>query len=154
MQINPYHPRWYGLVLAMNEYRTANFGAAVDEIVRANATDLFWTNMLLAAAYVYSRRLWLPIGLHFAFRGRETSGDIEIVGVARDIRHRVPEDRPVEAVYIPYTQASAESLGQMNLMVRTIGNPSAVVAAMRRELQSIDHNLPLVGVQTQAEENR
>jgi TolB-like protein/Tfp pilus assembly protein PilF len=51
MQINPYHPRWYGLVLAMNEYRTANFGAAVDEIVRANATDLFWTNMLLAAAY-------------------------------------------------------------------------------------------------------
>jgi hypothetical protein len=51
MQINPYHPRWYGLVLAMNEYRTANYGAAVDEIVRANATDLFWTKMLLAAAY-------------------------------------------------------------------------------------------------------
>lgn len=51
MQISPYHPRWYGLVLAMNEYRTTNYGAAVDEIVRANATDLFWTNMLLAAAY-------------------------------------------------------------------------------------------------------
>lgn len=51
MQINPYHPRWYGLVLAMSEYRTANYRAAVDEIVRANATDLFWTNMLLAAAY-------------------------------------------------------------------------------------------------------
>jgi TolB-like protein len=51
MQINPYHPRWYGLVLAMNEYRTANYGAAVDEIVQANATDLFWTKMLLSAAY-------------------------------------------------------------------------------------------------------
>ena len=51
MEINPHHPRWYGLVLAMNEYRMANYRAAVDEIVRANAADLFWTNMLLAAAY-------------------------------------------------------------------------------------------------------
>ena len=51
MEINPHHPRWYGLVLAMNEYRTTNYRAAVDEIVRANAADLFWANMLLAAAY-------------------------------------------------------------------------------------------------------
>jgi len=51
MQINPYHPRWYGLVLAMHEYRKANYRAAVDEIVAANAPDLFWANMLLAAAH-------------------------------------------------------------------------------------------------------
>ena len=51
MQINPHHPRWYGLVLAMNEYRTANYRAAIDEIMRASASDLFWTNMLLAASY-------------------------------------------------------------------------------------------------------
>jgi TolB-like protein len=51
MQMNPHHPRWYGLVLAMNEYRKSQYRATVDEIVRANAPDLFWTNMLLAAAY-------------------------------------------------------------------------------------------------------
>jgi TolB-like protein len=51
MQINPYHPRWYGLVLAMNEYRKANYRAAIDEIASANSPDLFWANMLLAAAY-------------------------------------------------------------------------------------------------------
>jgi TolB-like protein/Tfp pilus assembly protein PilF len=51
MQINPYHPRWFGLVLAMNEYRKANYRAAVDEIASANAPDLFWANMLLAAAH-------------------------------------------------------------------------------------------------------
>jgi TolB-like protein len=51
MQMNPHHPRWYGLVLAMNEYRKTNYRAAVDEIMMASAPDLFWTNMLLAAAY-------------------------------------------------------------------------------------------------------
>jgi predicted permease len=93
-----------------------------------------------------------PIGLHLGFGGPQTSGDIQIVGVVRDVRHRVPEDRPVESVYIPYTQSPPEGLGQMNLMVRTAASPGAVVDAMRRTVQSIDRNLPLVGVQTQAEE--
>jgi predicted permease len=93
-----------------------------------------------------------PIGRYVGFSGPESGGDLEIVGVAKDIRHRVPEDRPVEAVYIPYTQAPAQLLGQMNLMVRTMASPNAVIAAMRQETQSINMNLPLVDVQTQAEE--
>jgi predicted permease len=93
-----------------------------------------------------------PIGLHLGFAGPQSSGEIQIVGVSRDVRHRVPEDRPGESVYIPYTQAPATHLGQMNLIVRTMANPGTVIAAMRRELQSIDRNLPLVGVQTQAQE--
>jgi len=40
----------------------------------------------------------------------------------------------------------------MNLMVRTAGNAAPVIASMRREVQAIDRNLPLVGAQTQAEE--
>jgi predicted permease len=94
-----------------------------------------------------------PIGLHLGFGGPGTSGEILIVGMAGDIRHRVPEDRPAESVYIPYTQAPVTELGQMNLMVRTsMASPGAVIAAMRRGVQSVDRNLPLVGVQTQAEE--
>jgi predicted permease len=98
-----------------------------------------------------------PVGLHLGFGGPETSGEILIVGMAADIRHRVPEDRPVESVYIPYTQAPGMVLGQMNLVVRTMigpgmASPGAVIAAMRREVQSVDRNLPLVGVQTQSEE--
>jgi predicted permease len=93
-----------------------------------------------------------PIGLRLGFGGPQTGGDTQIVGVVRDVRHRVPEDRPVESVYIPYAQAPSEQLGQMNVMVRTAASPSTVIVAMRRELQSIDRNLPLVLVQTQAEE--
>jgi len=93
-----------------------------------------------------------PIGLHIGFGAPSTKNDVQIVGVARDVRHRVPENRPVESVYIPYTQATADNFGQMNLIVRTAVSPPSIVAAMRRELQSIDRDLPLVGVQTQAEE--
>ena len=51
MELNPHHPRWYGVVLGINEYRLANYRAAVDEVVKANAPDVFWTNWLLAAAH-------------------------------------------------------------------------------------------------------
>jgi len=51
MELNPHHPRWYGTVLGINEYRLANYRAVIDEVVKANAPDVFWTNMLLAAAH-------------------------------------------------------------------------------------------------------
>ena len=51
MELNPHHPRWYELTLAINEYRLANYRAAVDETVKANAPDVFWTHLLLAAAH-------------------------------------------------------------------------------------------------------
>jgi predicted permease len=93
-----------------------------------------------------------PLGLRLGFGGPASGGEVEIVGLARDIRHRVPEDRPAEGVYIPYTQSPGTELGQMNLMVRTAGSAAAVIASMRREVQAIDRNLPLVGARTQAEE--
>jgi TolB-like protein len=51
MEINPHHPRWYGVMLAINEYRKSNYRAAVDELLKANAPEVFWTNWMLAATY-------------------------------------------------------------------------------------------------------
>jgi len=51
MELNPHHPRWYGSVLALDEYRRNNYRDAVDAAIRANAFDLFWTHWLLAAAH-------------------------------------------------------------------------------------------------------
>ncbi|MBI3981768.1 MAG: protein kinase [Gemmatimonadetes bacterium] len=51
MALNPHHPRWYELVLGLNEYRLANYRSAVDEIVKANAPEVFWTSLALAAAH-------------------------------------------------------------------------------------------------------
>ena len=51
MELNPHHPRWFELTLAINEYRLSNYRATVDEVMKANAPDIFWSNALLAAAH-------------------------------------------------------------------------------------------------------
>ena len=50
MDRNPHHPRWYGAVLGINEYRLGNYRVVVDDVVRANTPEVFWSNILLAAA--------------------------------------------------------------------------------------------------------
>ena len=47
---NPHHPRWYVMILGLNDYRLGNYRAAADEAVRSNAPEVFWNNLLLAAA--------------------------------------------------------------------------------------------------------
>lgn len=51
MELNPHHPGWYRIVLAINEYRKKHYVVAIDETVKANVRGIFWTNLLLAAAY-------------------------------------------------------------------------------------------------------
>ena len=92
-----------------------------------------------------------PLGRRIGFQGPESSGAIEVVGLVGDIRHRPDERQPYESVYIPYTQAPAEELGQMNIVVRT-ANPAGIVPAIRRQVQAVDGNLPLRDIETQEEE--
>jgi predicted permease len=93
-----------------------------------------------------------PLGKHFGFEKPESSADIEIVGVVKDIKHRVDSAQPPEAAYIPYTQAPSDMYGQMNFVLRTAADPAVIAAAAREAVQSIDKNLPLVGVETQEAE--
>ncbi len=51
MEQNPHHPRWYELILAINEYRVANYRGALDETIKANLPDGVWKVALLAAAH-------------------------------------------------------------------------------------------------------
>jgi predicted permease len=83
----------------------------------------------------------------FADLGR----DVQIVGVVRDTR-RLWSPKGELAIYIPYTQAPPQELGQMKFFVRTAGKPMNIVSAVRQQIQSIEKDLPLVGVATQDEE--
>jgi tetratricopeptide (TPR) repeat protein len=51
MELNPHHPGWYRLMFSFNEYRKANYRAALDEAVKANVPGFFWTNVMLSAAH-------------------------------------------------------------------------------------------------------
>jgi predicted permease len=76
--------------------------------------------------------------------------DVQIVGVVRDTR-RLWSPTGELGIYIPYTQAPPQELGQMQFFVRTAGKPMNIVSAVRQQIQSIEKDLPLVGVATQDE---
>ena len=94
------------------------------------------------------------LGQRFRFggEGAPDAVDVEIVGVVRDVKSlslRQRESRP--AVYIPISQTPADRLGQVTIALRTAGDAAGSAAAIRRQIQAIDRDLPLVSAETQAE---
>ena len=95
-----------------------------------------------------------PVGRHFRFAGEDATGDVEIVGVAKDIltEFRTQQyNRSPHAAYIPFTQAPPTMTGQAVIEVRTAANPGDIAAAMREAAQALDKNLPVGSVETQDE---
>ena len=71
---------------------------------------------------------------------------VEIIGIAGDIRHRTLEGEAFPAMYYP-TYAP----GRTNLVIRTQGDPTSIVAAVRREVQAMDPDQPIAEVRTMEE---
>ena len=79
----------------------------------------------------------------------------EIIGVVRDTRyHSLRQDprNPPRQVFVPVWQAAAEDLGQMQLVIRTPGNPGDVLPELRRRVAAINPHMPLASVTTQEEQ--
>jgi len=92
------------------------------------------------------------LGQRIGFARPHTGGDALVIGVVRDLNRRLVDPRPEEAVYIPVGQAPPDSLGQMNLVLRTTANPVSIAAALRNAVGSIDKDLTVEGLETQAQE--
>ena len=67
-------------------------------------------------------------------RGEQT---IHVVGVAGDVRYEDIEAEPKPAVFFPVAQWNRT---RAMLFVRTAGDPTALAAAVRREIRAIDRN--------------
>lgn len=93
-----------------------------------------------------------PVGQRFRFDHPSSGPEIEIVGVVKNIKHRLDQEQSDAAAFIPYTQAPADMYGQMNLVVRTAFDPSSITATIRAAIQSVDKNLPLGEITTQEAE--
>ena len=50
MRLNPYHPGWYYLVPFLDQYRRADYEAALSEARRFNTPGYFWDPLIRAAA--------------------------------------------------------------------------------------------------------
>jgi predicted permease len=92
-----------------------------------------------------------PMGQHFTLGGEEDKADVEIVGVVRDAQYESLRAVAPPTVYQPLRQAS--DIPYMYFEVRTaMKNPLALVPTVRQAVASIDPNIPLFGVRTQAEQ--
>jgi predicted permease len=90
-----------------------------------------------------------PLGKRFGFGRAENSGQIEIVGVARDSRYLRPRRDIPPIAYLPFPQVS---LGMTTFTVRTAGDPTQMTATIRAGVRDVDKDLPLFGVKTQTEQ--
>jgi predicted permease len=90
-----------------------------------------------------------PIGHRLWFGEANTGDPIEIVGMTRDAKYTDLRHPTQPTVYVPYQQ---DVPGQANFEVRTLGEPLAIVAAVRQAVREIDQNLPLFAVKSQADQ--
>ncbi len=88
-----------------------------------------------------ARRLWPdqdPIGKRLRFGGEPF---LEVVGVARDGKYHELTERPRGFLYVPERQRA--DLSDITLLVRTAGNPRALLPALGDAVHALDRTLPL-----------
>ena len=87
-----------------------------------------------------------PIGRRFD-RGENDGGEVEIVGVVKDAKADSIKEQTPRTFYVPFLQ-DPSSWRETTFQVRTSGDPLAVVAALRHEVQALEPNLPVFRVKT------
>jgi predicted permease len=91
-----------------------------------------------------------PIGQRFTFDTTKPD-QIEIVGLAQDAKYARQRDEIPPTVYTSWRQ-ELRAMGSVTFEVRTAGDPTASVAAVRQAVADVDNNLPLNSVKTQVEQ--
>ncbi len=71
----------------------------------------------------------------------------EIIGVIKDTTYRDLKKQAPRTVYIPIAQSTVAG-AERTLHVRTAGEPTNLVAAIRHEVETLDKNLPVYNVRT------
>jgi predicted permease len=88
-----------------------------------------------------------PLGKRLSFSGRAGPW-YEIVGVARDSKYATLGEAPSPVAFLPVAQNHETG---MTLYVRASVPPASLVGSIRHEIQAIEPNLPVPGVQTMSE---
>jgi putative ABC transport system permease protein len=90
-----------------------------------------------------------PLNSHF--RMSDDQPWITVVGIAGDVK-QMGLDVPVKAeMYFPYQQDSQAWCAPRDLVVRTIGDPKALAAAVTQAVWSVDKDQPVSNIRTMQE---
>ena len=98
----------------------------------------------------FARRYWPdadPVGKSISFGEDKRM----VIGVVKNSKYHSLSEDSLPFVYLPLDQAGSAMLDSTTLLVHTAGIPGDVLASVRREINSLDANLPLFGVKTMNE---
>jgi putative ABC transport system permease protein len=93
------------------------------------------------------------IGKRFIM-GTDPKPWLTIVGIVRTVRHNAVVEPPRAEMYIPHAQLATQIGGTtrtMTLVLKTTGDPLALVGAIRETVRTLDRNLPLSEIRSMDE---
>jgi predicted permease len=130
------------------ERRDVAVGAPRTVVVDERLARRFWPD-----GSAIGQRMFTPVDLQNLTKPPSNESEMfTVIGVAKDVRLSRLVDmagvRSSGAYYFPYGQEPDRTV---TLAIRTAQDPTAVAGAVRRELASIDPEVPLYGVQTMEE---
>jgi putative ABC transport system permease protein len=114
-------------------------GREFSDADNATAPKVVIVNQALARRYWPNEN---PIGKHIAV-GRQPAA--EVVGVVTDVKNRGLAVDSQPQVYMAFPQLA---WGNMNLLLRTVADPHAMVSAVRAQLAALDSDQPVTNIQT------
>jgi predicted permease len=93
-----------------------------------------------------------PLGQHVSILLRPPleNRDVEIVGVARNVRYGALKGEFRDIAYLPFSQGSYYPIDEMTFALRTRGDPLRHVNTIREIVRQADARVPVTNVKTQA----
>jgi len=85
-----------------------------------------------------------PIGKHYG-RGPENAGDIEVIGVVKDVKYNSLDEHGQPGDYLPYSQ-NQRYLNDIE--VRYTGDPFAAALSIRQAIHDVDRGLAISEIMT------
>jgi putative ABC transport system permease protein len=112
-----------------------------------NASHVIIINQTLAHKFFPNGN---PLGKHMkpGMSAGKTDNMCEIVGVVGDVKHRNLWQEPDPESYVPYEQ---NSIGAMNIVVRSEIDPMLLLPAIREQVRALDAELPIYHAQRMEE---
>jgi predicted permease len=144
--LDPENLPWAGI----NCVNDAYFRAMGIHIVKGRAFDSGDNEIGMRVAVInetLARQFWPgrePVG-------QELIPGVRIVGVVRDIRQEALDARQGPAFYLPFEQRDGLAAAPNFLVVRTKGDPRALIPALKQAVRSADPLQPMLDIRTMEE---
>jgi predicted permease len=110
----------------------------------ATAPNVAIVNRALARKFFPNEN---AIGRTFEGDSEDTDGPIQIVGIAADTRYADLREETPPTFFAPYVQ-NGNSPRRMMVELRASADPTSVLPQVRRVVESLDRDLPMVDVRT------